>query len=150
MRYFAKKYHDLPLKETIVQRLKNLYLDKVPELYDAQHDSSDDESPKEPVQTLPHKKRGRPLLVGKELDEEVQEYIIHLRKKGSAVNTEVVIAGILMSFDSESSVRLTKPWAKYLLKRMGYVKRRATTSGKENVEDSDKLNEFLLAVQNTV
>jgi len=56
-----------------------------------------------------------------------------------------------MGYDSESSVKLTKPWAKYLLKQRGYVKRRATTSGKENVEDFDKLKEeFLLAVQNAV
>ena len=70
------------------------------------------------------------------------------------MNTEIVIAaaeGIFKSYNSESSVKLTKPWAKYLLKQMGYVKRRVTTSGKENVEDFDKLKEeFLLAVQNTV
>jgi len=38
------------------------------------------------------------------------------------VNTEVVIAAaedILMSYESESSVKLTKPWAKYLLKQIG-------------------------------
>ena len=46
MRYFARKYPDLPLKETSVRRLKNLYLDKVPELDGTQQvsNSSDDES----------------------------------------------------------------------------------------------------------
>ena len=57
-------------------------------MYSAQQDSSNDESPKEPVQILPRKKQRRPLLMGKELDEEVQEYTLHLREKGSAVNTE--------------------------------------------------------------
>jgi len=137
--------------------LKNLYLDKVPELYGTQKvsdNSSDDESPEELVQTLPRKKQERPLLIGKELDKEVQEYIKHMRKASSAVNTKVVIAaaeGILMNHDSKSNIKLSISWAKYLLKRMGYVKRRATTSGKESIENFESLkDDFLLAIKNTV
>lgn len=84
-----------------------------------------------------------------------------MRKTHSAVNTEVVIAaaeGILMNQDSKSKIKLSTPWAKYLLKRMSYVKRRATTSGKQSIEDFESLKEdfeslkkeFLLAVKNTV
>ena len=117
-----------------MRRLKNLYLDKVPELEEQNpKDSSDDEMPKE-VQTLPRKKQGRPVLIGDELDKEVQAYIKHMREASSAVNTEVVFAateGILMSHDSKNKIKLTTAWAKYL---MEYVKRRATTSGKETVE----------------
>ena len=154
IRYFKRKYHDLRLTETTVRRLKHLYLDKVPELEEQNSkDSSDDETPEE-VQTLPRKKQGRPLLIGDELDKEIQAYIKHMREASSAVNTEVVIAaaeGILMNHDSKSKIQLTTAWAKYLLKRMGYVKRRATTSGKETVEDFESLKEeFLLEVKNTV
>ena len=102
-----------------MRRLKHLYLDKVPELEEQNSkDSSDDEMPEE-VQTLPRKKQGRPLLIGDELDKEVQAYIKHMREASSAVNTEVVIAaaeGILMNHDLKSKIQLTTAWAKYLLK----------------------------------
>ena len=113
--------------------MKNLYLDKVPELDGTQQvsdNSSDDESPEELVQTLPRKKQGRPLLIGKELQKEVQEYIKHMRKASSVVNTEVVSAaaeGILVNHDSKSSIKLSTSWAM-----------RATTSGKESIENLEK------------
>lgn len=47
------------------------------------------------VPTLPRKKMGRPLLIGEELDKQVQGYIRYYREPGvgTVVNTEVVIAG---------------------------------------------------------
>ena len=58
---------------------------------------------------------------------------------GAVVNTEVVIATekeILISKDVNllSTITLTKAWAKYLLNRMGFVKHKATTKAKVNVE----------------
>ena len=44
------------------------------------------------VESLPSKKRGRPLLLGCELDDQVKSYIKDLRGKGGNVDTTVVIA----------------------------------------------------------
>ena len=49
------------------------------------------------------KKQGRPLLLGKKLDRQVQDYIKYLRKRGTAVNTSMVMAsaeGIVKSKDA--------------------------------------------------
>lgn len=75
IRYLAKKYPDLPLKETTVRRSKNLYqsIFKLKELFT-------DEEPSSDIQELPHKKTGQPLLIGEELDSQVQEYVRHARK----------------------------------------------------------------------
>ena len=46
---------------------------------------------------------------------------------------------------------MTKDWGKYLLKRMGMVKRRANTKAKVSVEDFQTLKEqFLLDIKNVV
>ena len=44
------------------------------------------------INELPNKKRGRPLLLGKELDDYVIMYIKHLRSSGAVVNTAIVMA----------------------------------------------------------
>ena len=68
MRYYAKNYPDLELKETSVRRFKNNY--------QAQLKSSTKEvSENFIIQELVPKKRGCPLLIGEELDEQVREYI---------------------------------------------------------------------------
>ena len=46
---------------------------------------------------------------------------------------------------------MSKGWAKCLLKRIGFVKRKANTAPKGNVENFDLLKEeFLLEVKNVV
>ena len=58
------------------------------------------------------------------------------------MNTSVAIAvgeGILLKNPTLSSNLLTKEWAKYLLKRMGLVKRKGNTKAKAKVE-IEKLN----------
>jgi len=74
------------------------------------------------IPTLPLNKTGRPLLIGEELDQQVQEYIKYFRETviGAVVNTDVMIAtgnGILMSKDANllSSITLAKAWAKYCI-----------------------------------
>ena len=74
-------------------------------------------------------------MIGEDLDKQVRDYIGHLRSTGVVVNTAVVIAsaeGILMYKDSSllSRINLTKGWAKYLLHRMGFVKRKTTSKAK--------------------
>ena len=89
------------------------------------------------VHELPEKRRGRPLLLGAELDRQVQAYINSLRKSGAVVNTAIVMAcaeGIVRSKDSNllssngGHISLTKDWGKNLLHRMALVKRRAVQS----------------------
>ena len=80
---------------------------------------------------------------------QVQECINDLRKAGSPVNTQIVIAtvqGIILSKDANllSNIEFIKGLARYLLKRIGFVKRKATTAAKSNVENFDLLKEFLL------
>ena len=85
---------------------------------------------------LPEKKRGRRVLLGERLDEFVRRYVLQLRERGGAVNTMVVMAGakgIVETLDrtrlveNGGDIDLTVTWAKSLLKRMNFTKRRATT-----------------------
>ena len=52
---------------------------------------------------------------------------------------------ILMYKDANllSGINLTKGWAKYLLNRMGYVKRRAMSKAKVSVENFDELKKII-------
>ena len=103
---------------------------------------------------------GRSLLIGKEPDKEVQEYVKYLRKCGSPINTAIVIAtakGIITSVDANllacngGGISLTKDWAKSLLHRMGMVKRRASAKAKVSVDEFEKLKaEFFLDIKNVV
>ena len=86
-------------------------------------------------------------MIGTELDEQVEQYITYLRREGAVVNLHVVMAvgqGIVMGRDANllacngGSIILTKEWARYILQRMGMVKRRANTKTKVTVEDFDK------------
>ena len=44
------------------------------------------------IEELPSKKRGRPLLLGKELDNYMVLYVTHLRSSDAAVNTAIMMA----------------------------------------------------------
>jgi len=112
------------LKETSVRRLKDLYQEYLRVKRDVPSEKEFEE--------FSLKKMGRPLKIGEDLDKQVREYIIYMRSTGTAVNTAVDIScaeGILMHENASmlSSVDLNKGWAQYLLHRMGYVKRKATT-----------------------
>ena len=133
IRHFSKVYPNHDLKESTVRGWKNRYINEL-------------------VRELVDKKRGRPLLLGKELDAEVQAYIHDLRLVGCAVYTAVVIAtaeGIVEDYDAnllgdedhEGRIKLTKDWAKYLLQRMNFVKRHSSSSSKITVENFIQLKE---------
>ena len=88
------------------------------------------------VPALPEKKRGRHVLLGERLDEFVRKYVLKVREQGGAVNTTLVVAGAKGIVDSLDRTRLveyggditlTTSWAKSLLKRMNFTRRRATT-----------------------
>ena len=95
------------------------------------------------VSALHLKKRGRPVLLGEKMDAMVQEYVEMIRDKGGAISTAIVKSGargILNSLDRTSlsefggHVTLSTSWAKSLLHRMNYRKRRGTTKVSMPVE----------------
>ena len=151
IRHFSGSYDGCDLKETTVRRFKNEYL---VELKKKRH-CEDDE-----VTELPLKKRGRPLLLGEELDQKVRTYLIALRSSGAVVNTAVAVGcakGVVASEGANilacngGHIDITKYWAKNLLSRMGYVKRRGTTKAKVTVEDFDAVKEqYLLDIKNVI
>ena len=106
-----------------------------------------------PIKDLPQKKRGRPLLLGEQLDNQVEKYLKTLRDKGGVVNTAIVMAcaeGVITNHDSNllanngGYITITKDWAKALLSRMGFVKRRASTSAKISPQAFDELKKQFL------
>ena len=109
------------------------------------------------VPELVDKKRGSPLLLGSELDKQVQAYLTTLRTNGAVVNTAIAMAcaeGVVKSHDSNQlecnggPISLTKHWAKYLLHRMGFVKRRASTKAKLSASNFEELKtQFLFDIK---
>ena len=106
---------------------------------------------------LSTKKRSCPLLVGEELNRKVPHYLRAIRDSGGAVNSAFTLAsarGIILKTSRTllaeygGHVVFTRDWAKSMLKRMKYVKRRATTSkSKSVIEDFDTVKkEFLQQV----
>ena len=151
---FSKKIIKYPVKESTARRFKKLCLkERRAKRLREEEDLT--------VSDLPVKKRGRSLLLGKNLDEQVQEYILKLREHGCAVNTTVVIAaarGLARVIEptrrSECGgpATLSVSWAKSLLKRMNVTKRRVSTKSLApslDVEEARKefLSELMEAVE---
>ena len=72
------------------------------------------------MSVLPEKPRGRPLLVGKELEDNVKSFEGELRSSGAIVNSAIVRAaarGIVVAKDANllkengGGINLTKDWA---------------------------------------
>jgi len=109
------------------------------------------------VTALPKKKRGRPLLLGKELDKHVETFLRQLRANGVVINTAIVMAtaeGIVCSKDSNllaqngGPILISKYWAKSLMTRMNFVKRKATTKVKiSNVNFEECKAQFVYDVK---
>ena len=146
IRYFSKQFSDRSLSESSV---RTKYTQEITRKKKAGEDVS--------VKVLENKKRGRPLLLGCELDKQVQAYLTALRENGAVINTAIVMAcaeGVVKNHDSnllESNgghICLTKYWARYLMERMGYVKRRASTKAKVSVADFDSFkSQFVFDVK---
>ena len=93
------------------------------------------------------------MLIGETLDKQVRQYLQELRDRGGVVNTAIAIGcgtGIVMSQDptllasNGGGVTLTKDWAKYLLRHMGFVKRRGSTKAEVAIEDFEAIKELYL------
>ena len=103
---------------------------------------------------LPVKRRGRPLLLGEEIEREIQSFIESSRELGTAVSTAVVMAtarGVVISHDSNllaengDCIDITKDWAKRLLQRMNMVKRQGTIKAKVMPSDFERLKKQFLS-----
>ena len=139
VRHFSRVFTNRSLKESTVRTWKMKYLQEVAARRRANEDTS--------VKELVNKKTGRPLMLGEDLDKQVRAYLTALRETGAVVNTAITIAcakGVVKNFDSNllecngGHVSLTKHWAKYLLERMGFVKRRASTKAKVSLPDFEQ------------
>ena len=110
--------------EPSARRLKAQYLQETRKL---QHIHTD-ENALPTVNRLDTKPQGRPVLLGQILD---KDYITALRTVGGVINTAIVMAateGIIAARDRGlfvqygGHIKITRSWAKSLLKRMGYIK----------------------------
>ena len=152
VRRFSKEF-ETSLSESTVRSLKKGYISA----RDALKRKSDEDTT---LESLPPKKRGRPLLLSESIDKQVQAYVKNSREQGCIVNSTLVIAaarGILKKCDSslaksnENGEMLTKSWAKSVLIRMGFVKRKGTTTAKVSPENFENLKEtFLEQIRSTV
>ena len=106
------------------------------------------------VDVLPSKKRGRPVLLGEKLDKHLQQLIITMRMRGTPIGTSVVIGvgqGILMKHKSCCDIKLNKEWARSVLRRMGFTKRRANSKSKILPDNFEEIKEqFLTDVQSVI
>lgn len=145
-RFFSRK-HGHSVSETIAYSLKKAYLQSVREKRAADDDGD--------VRLLPMKKRGRPVLLGEILDTRVQQYLRGVREAGGVVSAKIAMAaarGILLSCNRSrpaefgGDVELNRQWAYSLLKRMKFVKRKATTAkSKHSTADFTRLKQQFLA-----
>ena len=152
IRHFSKIYPDCALNESTVRGWKNKYKNELWRLKKSGEEVV--------VRELVDRKHGRPLLLGNELDQQVQAYVHALHLNGGIVNTAIVIAtgeGIIKDHDSNllcengGHIKLTKDWAKYLLQRMNFVKRSKTSTAKVSVENFDQLKaQFLFDIKSIV
>ena len=114
------------------------------------------------VRSLPAKKRGRPPILGEKMDQSLRDIIVGMRSRGTPIGTTVVIGigrGLIMKsknvspgyYCASENIELSREWAKSVLRRMGYSKRRASSSTKispENFADVQKL--FLNDIRSVV
>ena len=144
-RYFTGVF-SRDLNESTARRLKTEYLQQLKEKR---------QSGKTPVITeLITKEKGRPLMLDVKMDKAVQEYISSLRVVGGVVNTAIVMGaaeGIISARDISKLIShgghidINKSWAKSLLHRMGYVKRKASNAGKVPAAEFEDLTAVFLA-----
>ena len=141
------------ISESTVRNIKSAYLK---EIHSPKRKLNLDESE---VLELTPKKRGRKLMLGDELDENVKKMVNSVRNSGGVINSAIVMAagkGIVLAKDRSLLVEngghigITKSWAQSFLRRMGMVKRKGTTSKKIfNVENfENEKDKFLTDVRN--
>ena len=92
--------------------------------------------------------KGTTFIVREHLDRHAGEYIAELRRNGGIINAEIISSearNILKNFDvnllesTDGHIFCSLEWEKGLLKRVGYVKRRANTKLKVPVNKFEVL-----------
>ena len=140
IRQFSKDLPENSLKESTIRGWKKTYLK---ELSSQRKDGKD-----ATIKKLLEKITGHPLILGDVLDKEIQAYIQETRKLGGVVSARIAIAcatGILQRRNSNllavnsGHVVLMKEWARYLLNRLGYVKRKSNSKAKVTPTDFTQL-----------
>ena len=118
--------------------------------------SSQQKKESKSVTELNSKKRGRPPMFPEEVTTCVMKYIFAVRDAGGVVNTAIVFAAasgivrrmkpeLLESNGGYVVLPVKKDWAKYLLSKMDFVKRKATTKKpKMTVANFDELKDNFL------
>ena len=151
-RHFSKKMGRI--RESTVESIKVDYLQEIKRKRSI--GDVDD------IEMLPVKKQGRPVLLGEQLDKKLQLYLKEIRSKGGTLTAAVAIgaARVLILAENRSKlaefggyIDLNRQWAYSLFKRMGFVRRKATTAKGQYsldtfaVEKRKFLNEVLLTVE---
>lgn len=108
------------------------------------------------VTLIPSAKRGRPLLIGETLDNQVKAYIRSVRDSGGPITSLIAIAvgkAVVRKFDAsmlaenDGPLSLTSNWAKSLLYRMNFVKRKGCSTAKPTIHDFESIKaDFLCDV----
>ena len=85
-----------------------------------------------PIKGIPAKRRGRPLMLGM-VDKKIRDFLIALRHRGGVVNSTIAIAAVKGLIQSSSDpdlkrIKINTSWAQSLFRRMGFVRRMATTA----------------------
>ena len=104
------------------------------------------------VTSLPTGDHSRPLLLGKEWDNKVKDFVNAVRKSGGSMSTKLLLAGtkgLLQAakppilVEHGGPITIDKSWGRSLLDRMGYTKRKVTKGIKHHPgfrpDDIDKI-----------
>uniref|UniRef100_A0A914USD6 DDE-1 domain-containing protein n=1 Tax=Plectus sambesii TaxID=2011161 RepID=A0A914USD6_9BILA len=93
---------------------------------------------------------GRPLLLGKEVDDKIQEHLHRLRNQGGTVNGAVVsaVTRVYLKKMDHAQYRLEgeeilskRSFFQSLMRRMGFVKRKGTKAAKKLPRNFDELRQ---------
>lgn len=152
VRHYSK-HLEVDLKVTSVQTWKTKYLSEL------NRKRKDGEMDDLTVKSLPVKKRGRPLLLGEKLDSQVKSYIQAVREGGGVITTSITMAAataIVRKADRNlleengGPITITNNWAKSLLYRMNFVKRRGSSTAKLTVANFEAVKEQFIIDVNAV
>ena len=144
-RHFSKVL-DHPVSHTTVSSIKKNF--------DKTRKSQADLDP-ESIRTLPHNQRGRPLLLGSDVDSATIRHLKATRAAGGIVNTRIAIAtamGIakamkpsLLKENGGFLDAQSRAFGKSLLSRMCYVKRKGTKACKKVPDNLEELRSAFVA-----
>ena len=130
-RYFSKEY-ERSVNESSVRYMLKKYRQQQTE------PGSGD------IVSLPPAKRGRPLLLGDDLDQRVVKTITNLRQAGGVVTGPIIVGlanGIVshhnrnLLLQNGGPISLNRTWSESIMKRMNYVKRKGTKAARKVPEN---------------